>query len=100
MQPSGVQGTIDGLSYVPNGRNNRVRYEVNWRAGRPEVSKGQAMMRLIECAFNYNIHARRGFHALADLVEASDCHEFSYSRLDEAVRLFQDLADAREARGR
>ena len=30
----GVQGTIDGLSYVPNGRNNRVRYEVNWRAGR------------------------------------------------------------------
>lgn len=30
----GVQGTIDGLSYVPNGRNNRVRYEVNWRVGR------------------------------------------------------------------
>ncbi len=29
-----VQGTIDGPAFVPNGRNNRVRYEVSWQVRR------------------------------------------------------------------
>lgn len=58
------------------------------------LSQGQCLMRLIENAFNYNVHQRAGFEALANLVAASSCHEFSYSSLDEAVALFERLATA------
>jgi hypothetical protein len=31
----GVRGTIRGLAFVPNGRNNRIRYDVEWQPMRP-----------------------------------------------------------------
>ena len=58
------------------------------------LSKGKALMALADNAFNYNVHGAGGFHAMAALVARSDCFEFSYSRLEEAVRLFAELADA------
>ena len=68
------------------------RFEANAPTQLLPLSKGQAMMRLIECAFNHNVHGRGGFELLADLVERSDCHEFIYSKLDEAATLFDRLA--------
>jgi HprK-related kinase A len=56
------------------------------------LGKGRAMMRLIECAFNYNVHGARGFELLADVVERSDCYTFNYSRLDDAAEVFAALA--------
>ncbi len=51
-------------------------------------------MKLAENAFNYNLHGRSGFETLVRLVDASDCYEFSYSRLEEAIVIFQRLADS------
>ncbi len=70
------------------------RYVADAPAVLAPLSPGQCLMRLIENAFNYNVHQRAGFAALADLVAGSSCHEFSYSSLDEAVALFERLATA------
>lgn len=59
------------------------------------LTKGRAMMRLIECSFNYNVYGRQGFEMLADLVERSDCFELCYSRLHDVVALFEGLAAAK-----
>jgi HprK-related kinase A len=58
------------------------------------LSKAKAMMALADNAFNYHVHGASGFHTMAALVGRSDCFEFSYSRLEEAVDLFAQIADA------
>jgi HprK-related kinase A len=58
------------------------------------LSKGRALMALVENAFNYQVHGAAGFHAVAGLVSRSACYEFSYSRLEEAVELFAELASS------
>jgi len=59
------------------------------------VSKGRALLRLAENSFNYNVIGQQGFEILCDLLECSDCYDFQYSRLNEAVELFSDLAERR-----
>jgi HprK-related kinase A len=57
------------------------------------LAKSTAFMRLVENAFNYSVLGRRGFDILADVVAASDCHEFRYGgQLADAVATFDDLA--------
>lgn len=58
------------------------------------LSRGRAMMQLQENAFNANVQLDRGFHALADLVQASACHSLEYSQLDQALAWFDALAAA------
>lgn len=58
-------------------------------------SKGSSFMELAHNAFNYSILGARAFHALAKLIDRSTCHHFRYSRLDDAVRIFNALADDR-----
>ena len=58
------------------------------------LSKGKALLALANNSFNYHVHGASGFHAMAGLVERSECFEFSYSRLEEAANLFARLADA------
>jgi HprK-related kinase A len=55
------------------------------------LGKGRAMMRLIECAFNYNIHGLQGFRLLADVVERSDCFELAYGDLEDATAVLSRL---------
>jgi HprK-related kinase A len=56
------------------------------------MPKARAMMCLIDNAFNYNVHGRKGFAAFSRLVDDADCYRFTYSRLQEAVSVFEDLA--------
>jgi HprK-related kinase A len=56
------------------------------------LSRGRALMALVDNAFNYNVHGARGFETLADLVERCEAYEFSYSRLEDATALFNRLA--------
>ena len=56
------------------------------------LSRGRTVLRLIENAFNYHVHQRAGFELLADVVERSDCFEFSYGELDEAIAAFNQMA--------
>lgn len=58
------------------------------------LAKGRAFMHLADNAFNYHLHGRRGFDALAHLIEACDCYEFSYGDLNDAVATFEELAGA------
>jgi HprK-related kinase A len=69
------------------------RYVEGERYRLTEIGKGAAMMRLVDNAFNYSTHGRRGFDALADVVERSRCFEFAYGGdLQTAVDTFDELA--------
>ncbi len=57
------------------------------------LSKARALMALIENSFNFNLHGEQGFTALANWIEASDSYTFTYSSLDEAVPIFDELAE-------
>jgi HprK-related kinase A len=56
------------------------------------LPKATAFMHLATASFNYDLHGRGGFSALADVIERSRCYEFSYSSLDDAARTFDQLA--------
>lgn len=58
------------------------------------LPKAQAFMRLVDSAFNYHVHGRRGFDVLAALVEHCDCYSFTYSALDDAAAVFERLSAA------
>lgn len=60
-------------------------------ASRP---KADTVLELGRNAFNYHIQARLGFDVLADIVEASDCYDFEYGNLDDAVAIFDRLPPA------
>jgi HprK-related kinase A len=55
------------------------------------LSRARAFMRVAENAFNFSTLGTRGFEALARLVDASLCYEFTYGSLDEAVEAFAAL---------
>lgn len=57
-------------------------------------SRADTVLELGRNSFNYHIHGRLGFDALADLVEASACYDFEYGDLDEAIAIFDRLAPA------
>lgn len=77
---------------VPAGWVVLPRYVAGAPATLTPLARGRALMQLADNAFNYGLHGDRGFQALADLIEASACYEFSYSRLDEAIDIFDGLA--------
>ncbi|MBX9793679.1 MAG: HprK-related kinase A [Burkholderiaceae bacterium] len=54
-------------------------------------SKADSMLELGRNAFNYTLLGLTGFEVLADVVDACDCYDFSYSRLEDAVAVFDRL---------
>lgn len=58
-------------------------------------SKADSMLELGRNSFNYTVLGLKGFEMLADLISASDCHDFRYSQLEDAMAVFDQLA-ARE----
>lgn len=55
-------------------------------------SRAEAVLDLGDNSFNYHILGRAGFDALADMVEASTCHDLQYGSLDEAVATLDRMA--------
>ena len=53
--------------------------------------RAETFMLIAEQAFNYDIHGAKGFSAVGDLVERSQCHRLTYGSLDDAVLAFDDL---------
>jgi HprK-related kinase A len=68
------------------------RFERGAPAQLSPMGKCAALMRLIENAFNYNIHGRAGFEALARIVESSNCHVLTYDALDDGVQCLERLS--------
>ena len=68
-----------------------------WVASGPTLltarSKAQTFMFLAQNAFNYSQLGADGFRAGVQLIEQSDCYDFQYSKLDEAIAQFNQLAD-------
>jgi HprK-related kinase A len=56
------------------------------------LSKSRAFLKLAENSFNYNMLGVQGFNSIGDLIDTSDCYDFKYSSLEEAVALFAELA--------
>lgn len=57
-------------------------------------SRASSMLELGCNAFNYTLLGRTGFKTLADIVSSSDCHDFEYGSLDDAVAAFESLVKA------
>jgi len=66
-----------------------------WENGaRPQLQpqpKAQSLIELARNGFNYEIQGRRGFEALADIVDRAHCYSFTYGHLDDAVEMFAQL---------
>ena len=67
------------------------RYEAQAPTSLTPLPKARAFMGVAENAFNYQVLGARGFSALGSLIESTDAFEFRYSKLDEAVALFERL---------
>jgi hypothetical protein len=73
------------------------RYRVDVAATLSPHPKADTLIELGQNAFNYSLHGKAGFETLADLVEACDCYSFTYSRLPEALSVFDSLLPARHS---
>jgi HprK-related kinase A len=58
------------------------------------LPRSRGFMRVADNAFNYSLLGAAGFEALADVVDAAQCYDFTYSQLDEAIAAFDALAAA------
>ena len=67
------------------------QYEAGAAAGLEPLAPARAFMQLAENSFNYSLLGPAGFDAMATLIERSDCYQFRYSVLDEAIELFGAL---------
>ena len=55
------------------------------------MGPARAFMQLAENAFNYSLLGAAGFNMLANVIDRSDCFQFRYSALDEAIDIFSRL---------
>jgi HprK-related kinase A len=55
-------------------------------------SRADTVLELGNNSFNYHIQGRRGFEAVADIVEASQCYDLDYGSLDDAIATFERIA--------
>lgn len=67
------------------------RYEAGAATSFTDASRAQAFMRVADNSFNYSLLGEQGFASLARLIDASACHDFVYSKLDEAIDVFNNL---------
>ncbi|MBK9028860.1 Hpr(Ser) kinase/phosphatase [Candidatus Propionivibrio aalborgensis] len=72
-----------------------------YAAGAPPMlvrhSRARCFMLIAEQSFNYHIHGSRGFDAVGQLIDHSQCFQLTYSSLDDAERVFDDLLAGRIA---
>ena len=70
-----------------------------YAAGSPTIfrpaSRAKALVHLAGSSYNYNALGTRGFESLARIVDGASCHTLTYSNIDEALALFDQLAESR-----
>jgi HprK-related kinase A len=69
------------------------RFEADSAALLSPHGKAKTFLTIAEQSFNYDIHGLRGFEAAKALIDRTACLTFTYSRLDDAVRVFDALAE-------
>ena len=68
------------------------RYRPDTPARLAELGNGQTFMHLADNAMNYHILGERGFRQLGGLIDACSGYTFEYSQLEDAMRIFDELA--------
>lgn len=68
------------------------KYEANAPARLVPLPKARLFTGMVDNTFNYPLLGAQGFHTLGGLVEACSGYAFSYSRLDEAMAVFDRFA--------
>ena len=58
--------------------------------------KTHAFMEIARQSFNYNILGEAGFNLLTDLISNCECCNFTYSDLDDAIRIFDALVSEKK----
>ncbi len=69
------------------------RWKVGAETRLTHHSKAAAFLHLASHAFNYSLLGPLGFQRAAALMDACDCWDFEYSRLDDALSVFRGLAE-------
>ncbi len=91
-----LRPTADSVARV--GEKARPAWVVfpRWRKGAEARltphSRAEAFLHTANHAFNYSLLGELGFELNAALMDASACRDFEYSRLEDAVRAFAELA--------
>jgi len=91
-----VRPSADSVARV--GEKARPAWVVfpRWRQGATARlsphSRADAFLHTASHAFNYSLLGSLGFELNAALIDACECHDFEYSRLDDALRVFAELA--------
>jgi hypothetical protein len=67
------------------------KYQAGAGARLEALPQARAFMRIADNAFNYSLLGVKGFEAMAGLIDASLCYDFTYSVLDEAIETFAAL---------
>lgn len=57
-------------------------------------SRANSLLELGRNSFNYMVLGLTGFEVLSDVISGSDCYDFRYSQLEDAVAVFDGLAKA------
>ncbi len=70
------------------------KYQAEADAQLNPFPKADAFMQIAENTFNYSMLGRSGFETIGDLIDHCDCYRFTYSCLDEAIEIFNALAEA------
>jgi HprK-related kinase A len=67
------------------------KYQTGATASLEVVPRSRAFMRVADNSFNYSLLGLDGFRTMANLIDASQCYDFTYSKLDDAIKIFDTL---------
>jgi HprK-related kinase A len=67
------------------------KYQPNTSAELVALPKSRTFMRVAENAFNYSLLGSRAFETLGMVIDGSQCYDFTYSALDDAIEVFSSL---------
>lgn len=67
------------------------RYQAGAGARLTPRPKGESLLKVAENGFNYSVLGDRAFQVLGDTIDRCACYDFAYSRLAEAIDLFNAL---------
>ena len=68
------------------------QYKVGAKTTYDRLQKAQALTLLVKQSPNYRVLLERGFHSLADFIEACDSYTLTYSELDGAIGTIEELS--------
>jgi hypothetical protein len=91
-----LRPTEDSVARVDERAQPRWIIFPRWREGVEARltlhSRADAFLHTASHAFNYSLLGSLGFELNAALIDGCACHDFEYSRLDDAIRVLAELA--------